>query len=129
MTQHPIRLKRMYRTKWQLRPGMLFAKTNYKLSPTAGRDGAVSIQVKTVLPTGAGLNPAYKRMIDPAGHFYAQQMESPGVLEASNRAMKSCGRIELTVRIEELRARVPFLVILNLSVDCLPGLSFFDHQV
>lgn len=93
------------------------AKRNYKLSPSAGRNGAVSIQVNTVLGIGAELSLVHKTRIGPARHSHIHPVQSPRILEASKRMMKSCELMCLTVRIGDCRARVQFLVAQNLAVE------------
>ena len=54
---------------------------------------------------------------------------SPPLIDASNRSMKAFGELKLHVQIGALCARVPFLVVTNLAVDCILGTTFMGHHV
>lgn len=115
--------------KGSLNPACFFAKRNYKLFATVRSDGAVSIPLNTVLDTGAGPSPSRKRRNFLTKHFYIRRVLSPRLLDAVKRVRKSCGLMQLNIRIGEFQARPPFLVVQILAVDCLLGTSFINQHV
>lgn len=56
------------------------------------------------------------------------RVQSPRLLEASKRKVKSYSRFHLTVRIGKFRARIPFLVVQNLAIGCVCGTLFIDNH-
>lgn len=106
-----------------------FAERNEKPFSIVGWGSAELIQANTVLDTGTGPNIIQKRKTDHAWQSYIQSAQSPRGLDASERVMNFCGLTHLTVRIAEFRARVPFLVVQTLAVDCLSKISFIGHHV
>lgn len=110
-------------------PDCFFAKRDYKLSAPVGRDNAVSFPRSTVLDTGARPDLIHKRLVDPAWPSYIRPIQSSRLLDASKRVIRSCDLIYLTVGIGEFRARVSFLVVQSLPVDCLLGRSLIDYHV
>ena len=58
-------------------------------------------------------------------------MESnlPPIRDASNNRIRTVGTISLHVRSGKLRYRVRFIVVTNLAVDCILGISFIDQNV
>lgn len=102
-------------------------KRNYRLPAIVKRDDAVSISVSTVLDTGAEQNLIHKRGIDPVWRSHVCLVQSPRLLDASERVMESCGLIVPTFRTGELPAIVPFLVVKNSAVHSLLGTAFIDN--
>lgn len=45
------------------------------------------------------------------------------------RVISTWGLIQLTTRTEKFRARIPFLVVQNLAVDCILGILYIEYHV
>lgn len=108
---------------------LCFGKNNYKLPTSVRRDGLVSISVNTISDTSAGPDLIETKRNDSARHFYIRLAQSPSVLDTVKRVMKSYALSRLSVRVEECKSRVSFLVVQNLAVQCQPQTWFFDHLV
>ena len=106
-----------------------FKKQNYKVSATVGQKRALMRVITPVLDSGAGPNLIHLRCVADAWRSSIKSVRSPPLIDASNRSMKALGEIYLTVRIGEFTARVPFLVVTSLAVDCILGTTFLDRHV
>lgn len=69
----------------------VFAKKNYMLFASVGRNDAVSIPAITVLRIGAEPKLIHKRRIEPARHSYIRSVQSPRLPNVFKRVMKSHG--------------------------------------
>ena len=85
--------------------------------------------ITPVLDSGAGPNLIHLRCVAEPWRSSIKPVRSPPLIDASNRAMRALGEITLFVRIGEFLARVPFLVVTALAVDCILGTTFPDRHV
>ena len=85
--------------------------------------------ITPVLDSGAGPNLIHLRCVAEPWRAAIKSVRSPPLIDASNRSMKALGELKLHVRIGEFYARVPFLVVTNLAVDCILGTTFLDRHV
>ena len=106
-----------------------FKKQNYKISATVGQKQALMVAITPVLDSGAGPNVIQLRCVAESWRPSIQPDRSAALIGASNRAMKALGEIPLFVRIGAFVARVPFLVVTSLAVDCILGTTFLDRHV
>ena len=106
-----------------------FKKHNYKISATAGQKQALMIAITPVLHSGAGPNLIHLRCVAESWRPSIKPVRSPALIDASNHAMKALREIPLLVRIGAFMARVPFLVVTSLAVDCNLGTTFLDRYV
>ena len=106
-----------------------FKKQNYKISAAVGQKQALIVAITPVLDFGAGPNLIHLRCFAESWRPSIKQVRSPALIDASNYAMKALGEIPLLVRIGEFVARVSFLVVMSLAVDCILGTTFLDRHV
>ena len=85
--------------------------------------------ITPVLDSGASPNLIHLRCVAEPWRAAIKSARSPLLIDASNRSMKAIGELKLHVRIGEFYARVPFLVVTNLAVDCILGTTFLDRHV
>ena len=85
--------------------------------------------ITRVLDSGAGPNLIHLRCMAEPWRVAIKSARSPPLMDASNRSMKAPGELKLHVRIGEFCARVPFLVVTNLAVDCILGTTFLDRHM
>lgn len=110
-------------------PGRLFGQRTCKVLAAARRVDVVSLSASTVLNTGTGPNTIHKRAIDYAWHSYISLVQSLKLLYALKPVMKSCRLVHLIVSTSESRARVSYLALQNLAVECLLGTPNTTHLV
>ena len=106
-----------------------FEKKNYKVTATVGQRRALMRAITQVLDSGAGPNLIHLRCVAEPWRAAIKSARSSPPIDASNRSMKALGELKLHVRLGEFCARVPFLVLTNLAVDCIPGTTFLDRHV
>ena len=106
-----------------------FKKQNYKISATVGQRRAVMRAITPVLDSEEGPNLIRLRCVADSWRPSIKSVRSPPLIDASNRSMRALGEIPLYVRIGEFTARVPFLVVTSLAVDCILGTTFLDGHV
>ena len=87
------------------------------------------IAITPVLDSGAGPNLIYLRFVADSWRPSEKAVGIPALIDASNRAMKALGEISLFVRIGDFIARVPFLVVTSLAVNCILGTTLLDRYV
>ena len=82
--------------------------------------------ITPVLDSGAGPNLIHLGCVAEPWRAAIKSTRSLPLIDASNRSMKALGELKLHARIGEFCARVPFLVVTNLAVDCIFGTTFLD---
>ena len=85
--------------------------------------------IRPVLDSGAGPNLIHLGCVAAPWRAAIKSARSPSLIDASNRSMKALGELKLHVQIGAFCARVPFLVVTNLAVDCILGTMFLDRHV
>ena len=87
------------------------------------------VAIIPVLDSGAGPNLIHLQCVAESWRPSIKSVQSPALIDASNRAMKALGEISLFDRIGEVMARILFLVVMGILVDCILGTTFVDHHV
>ena len=82
-----------------------------------------------VLDSGAAPNLIHIRCVAEPWRAAIRPIKSAPLVDASNRAMNALGQLTLYVRIGDFTARVQFLVVTRLDVDCILGTTFIDQHV
>ena len=82
-----------------------------------------------VLDSGAAPNLIHIRCVAEPWRAAIRPVKSAPLVDASNRAMSALGQLTLYVRIGDFTARVQFLVVTRLAVDCILGTTFIDQHV
>lgn len=108
---------------------VLFCTEKLQAFTAVGRNGAVSLPVKTVLDAGARPNLVQKKKTDSPWHFYICAVESPRLLDASKLILRPHGLAHLALLIREFAATLPFLVVQNLAAEWVLRTPFIDHRV
>ena len=85
--------------------------------------------ITPVLDSGAGPNLIHLRCVAEPWCSAIKSARCPPLMDVSNRSMNSLGELTLYVWIGEFVARIPFLVVTNLAVDCILGTTFLDGHV
>ena len=85
--------------------------------------------IKLVLDSGDDPNLIHLRCVAAPLRSAIKPARSPPFSDASNRAMKAAVELALYFCIGEFVARVRFLVVTNLVVDCILGTTFLDRHV
>ena len=106
-----------------------FKKQTYKVTATVGQRRALMRVITPVLDSGAGPNLIHLRSVAEPWRAAIKSVRSPPFIDASNRSMKAIGELKLHVQIGAFCARVPFLVVTNLAVDCILVITFLDRHV
>ena len=106
-----------------------FKKQNYKVTATVGQRRALMRVITPVLNSGAGPNLIHLLCVVEPWRAVIKSARSPPLIDASNRSIMAIGEVKLHVWIGEFCARVPFLVVTNLVVDCILGTTFLDRHV
>ena len=106
-----------------------FKKQNYKVTATVGQRRALMRAITPVLDSGHGPNLIHLRCVTEPWRAAIKSAGSSPLIDASSRSVKALGELELHVRIGSFCARVPFLVVIKLTVDCMLGTTFLDRHV
>ena len=106
-----------------------FKNHNYKVTATVGKRRALMRVITPVQDSGAGPNLIHLRCVAEPWLAAIKSARSLPLIDASNRSMKALGELKLHAQIGEFCARVPFLVVTNLAVDCILGTTFLDRHV
>ena len=85
--------------------------------------------ITPVLDSGAGPNLIHRRFVAEPWRAAPSPRGARPLIDASNRSIKALGEPKLYVQIGYFVARVPFLVVTNLAVDCILGTTFLGRHV
>lgn len=110
-------------------PVCSFARKNYSLYATAGRDRAAPSLANTVLDTKSRTNSYLQEKDDLGRKSYFRLVLLAGPLHASKRAVKSCGLIHFSFHTKEPGAGLPFLLVQSLAAAFSLSRSLTDHRV
>ena len=77
----------------------------------------------------AGPNLIHLRCVAESWRSASKPGRSPLVIDASNRWMKALGELTIYVQIGGFVACVQFLVVTNLTVDCILGTTFVGRHM
>ena len=75
--------------------------------------------ITLVLESGSGPNLVYLRCVAVPLRSAIKPGRSPLLIDTSNGVMRALGELAPYIRIGELGACVPFLVVTNFAVDCI----------
>ena len=110
-------------------PICLMRYRNYKVHAAIGLSKSAMFPVVSVLDSGAGPNLVHLRMIPPGWLSRIRQGALPKLVDAQKRSINAIGTIALMVRLGQFKARVHFVVVTHMAVDCILGTSFIDRHV
>ena len=102
---------------------------NYKVSLSIGRGTDMMIPLVSVLDTGAGPNIINANVLPAVWRTSIKSTSVPPLVDAQSRPLRCLGVLPLIVRIGQFKARVHFVVVTNMAVDCILGTSFCDRHV
>lgn len=109
----------------------LFKHRKYKISVTVGKDN-VMYPLTAVLDTGARPNVIHAGHVPETWRSLVKPLppnRNVRLYDAQNRPMSPTGSIFLSLRTDEFRARVEFLVVASLFADVILGTTFIARQV
>ena len=116
-------------SRYRVNPVCALSVYNYKVEAALGPSADSCTRMLTVFDTGAGPNLIRADLLPPGVIKTAcQKREIVTLRSASKHRLETMGIVTLTVKIADMTARTPFVVVKQLGADALLGTTFIESH-